>query len=68
MQEWEIFKMLGKFINESKQRTHLEALGGNCGFFLFASLAHLEVKKAIKVIRGVKIEIWARSLRIILEC
>ncbi len=57
MQEWDIFKMLGKFISESKERTHLEALGGNCSFLLFASLAHLEVKKAIKVIRGVKIEI-----------
>jgi hypothetical protein len=55
------------FINESKQRTHLEAFSGNCGFILLASLPHLEVKKAIGVTRGVEIEIRAKSVRIIRE-
>ena len=68
IQECDIFKVLAKFIIESKERTHLEAFGGIYGFILLASLADLEVKKAIRVIRGVKIEIWARSVRIIREC
>jgi hypothetical protein len=57
MQTWDIFKVLKTFINEPKQQTHLEALSGNCGFVLLASLPHLEVKKAIRVIPGVEIEI-----------
>ena len=68
MQEWDIFEVLGKFINRLKQKTHLEALGGIYGFILLASLAYLEVKKAIRVTRCVKIEIWAKSVRIIREC
>jgi len=56
-----------KYISEPEQRTHFEALSGNCGFILLASLLHLEVKKAIGVSRGIEIEIRANSVRIIRE-
>ena len=67
MQEWDSFKMLGKFIGTHEEKTHLETLSNTYGFILLTSLLHLEVKKTIGVIHSVNINVQARIVRIILK-
>jgi len=59
--------MLGDFIDETKQESHLKTLNGIGSFILLSSLPHLEVKKPIGAIHSVDTEIQIRVVRVILK-